>query len=65
MAGALVMPTTIGAERVINPATVKATFFGRFRVLGTCPARIVWKRFLRLDPLTPETHNNGDSKYVL
>ncbi len=54
-------PTAIGAARTAIPATVSAIFFAKFTLSTMRFVIIASILFLRLDPVTPDTHTSGDS----
>jgi hypothetical protein len=61
MWGAFTMPITIGTARVEIPATARTVFFARFSLTTMRFFIIASIRFLRFDPVTPDTHASGDS----
>src|SRR5215831_5310143 len=61
MWGAFRMPITIGTARVEIPATARTVFFAMFNLNTRRFVIITSIRFLRFDPVTPDTHARGDS----
>src|SRR5260370_33387822 len=61
MRGAFMTPTAIGTDRAAIPVTVSAIFFAKVSLSTMRFVMIASILFLRLDPVTPDTHTSGDS----
>src|SRR5260370_37351636 len=63
MRGAFMMPITMGTARAESPAPGRTAFFARFSLRAIRFIMLTSIRFLRFDPVTPDTRASVDAKY--